>query len=273
MSLLEILIRKLIQLPNFVWEFIFILVYPIYAILHTDRAYGRVLVLLRKAGFSKKQVSVRSVFYHLFFNMIDSLRYLSDAKNKPEIQIENEALLKEALQKNIPLVFVGIHSGAFEILHRTLCKYTSRVHLFTSEMHSKKLTKAIRNIRSTKGLREHNTTEIATVFRQFIKEKSVLSLAIDQSKAKKGNKTILFHRPFTLFLRLPLKANQTGAGIITFRIFRISKTEHILRFEHFYKPYTDKKNLILEITEETETWIQEHPEEWTWNYHRNWNNA
>lgn len=269
-KILELIIRCFIKLPNSVLDFIFTICYPLYAITHTNRAWKRTLIHLRKCGFPKSRITVRGVFHSLFLNEIDSLRYLvNDPQNKPDVSYENESVLTNCIKAGMPVVLVGIHQGAFEMQHRALLRYSPTVHLFTQSLHCKALNQAIRNIRKRAGLKEHDTNEVGSVLKQVIREKGVMALAIDQSHGSKGNEVELFGRKSHLFLRLPIKANQMGAAIVTFRTFWVRGFEHVVRFENVYAPKTNPEELTASIANEVEVWIGEHPHQWTWNYHRN----
>ena len=115
-------------------------------------------------------------------------------------------------------------------------------------------------------------------------------MVIDQGKHTKGNTVSLFGRPSTLYLRLPQKINEMGAGIVTFRTWS-EKKRIVIRFESYYPPKYDIQHcgeksarlygqraenaaqsespLVTAIACEIETWIAEHPEQWSWNYHGN----
>ncbi len=269
-KLVEMAIRAFIKLPNGVLDAIFSICYPIYAMTHTNRAWKRVLLHLRRSGFKQSRISVRGVFHSLYLNEIDSLRYLvNDPNNKPEVSYENESVLTNCIKAGMPVVMVGIHQGAFEMQHRALLRYSPRVHLFTQSLKCPVLNQAIRNIRKQAGLDEHDTKDVGAVLKQVIREKSVLALAVDQSKAPKGNEVELFGQKSHLFLRLPIKANQMGAAVVTFRTFWVRGFEHVVRFETAYAPNTPEQELVSGIANEVETWIGEHPHQWTWNYHRN----
>lgn len=266
----EWILRGFIRLPHSVLEYIFTISYPIYAILHTDKAWKRTLLHLRRSGFPKKKVAVRGIFKALFLNMIDSLRFLDGNKKiKPIVYYENESVLTNCLKEGLPVVAMGIHQGAFEIQHRSLLRYAPKVHLFTEKLKNDDLNTAIQSFRRAPGLEEHSTSEVGKVLKQFIREHSVLAIAVDQSKAPKGNPVTLFGRPAHLFLRLPAKACQMGAAIVTFRTFHIGGNEHVVRFESIYGPGTSEQEIATKFAEEMETWIYEHPRQWAWNYHRN----
>ncbi len=275
MNLYEIIIRKLVQLPNLFFQILFAVAYPIYAWTHRKRAWQRVRHLLNILP-KNKQVSVRCVFKSLFFNMIDALRFLSGASNAPKVYFENEDKIKNCLLQNKPLVLVGIHQGAFEILHRSLLRYSPTVHLFTSTLRNRPLNDAMRAIRFHKGLCEHDIGDVGKVFKQLFKENGLLSLAVDQATGN-GNPVKIFNCETTLFLRIPIKCMEHGATILTFRTYRLSATEHVVRFETVYNPQVEpflkatdfSKILPQKIAAEMECWLSEHPEQWTWNYHRN----
>lgn len=279
----------LLRLPDTFFKVLFVIIFPIYKALHTKRAYGRVENLLQATGFSsgtsgRIQINAREVFKSIYWNGIDSYRLLARIPSATSrVRYENEDVIKEALAQG-PIVALSIHQGAFENLHRSLCRYSENVHLITSPFKSTGLTQALHEIRSDKNLHEYATEEIASVLRSLFKTKGILAMVVDQARDARGNNVTLFGKQSTLYLRLPEKANQMGAGIVTFRTWnenvrRGNKEirEHVVRFEKYYPPKYGKKDvpptaetvLVNEIAQEIETWISEHPEQWTWNYHGN----
>ncbi len=42
-----------------------------------------------------------------------------------------------------------------------------------------------------------------------------------------------------------------------------------MRFEKIYSPKTEESLIAKGFSKEMESWIEEHPEQWTWNYHKN----
>lgn len=279
----------LLRLPDAFFKVLFVIIFPIYKALHTKRAYGRVVSLLQATGFStgtpeRKQINAREVFKSLYWNGIDSYRLLASIPSaSSRVHYENESVIREALAEG-PIVALSIHQGAFENLHRSLCRYSEHVHLITSPFKSTGLTRALREIRSDKNLHEYSTEEVANVLRSLFKTNGILAMVVDQARNARGNSVELFGKQSTLYLRLPEKANQMGAGIVTFRtwneiVHREGKVirEHIVQFEKYYPPKYGKDGVpttkepafVKEIANEIETWIAEHPEQWTWNYHGN----
>lgn len=268
-------LRVLLRLPDAFFVVLFALIFPIYKALHTKRAYGRVVKHLQTTGFSG--VSAKDVFKSLYWNGIDSYRLLARIPSATKrVRYENESVIRDALTKG-PIVALSIHQGAFENLHRSLCRYSENVHLITSPFKSSALTCALHEIRSDANLHEYATEEVATVLRNLFKTKGILAMVVDQARDARGNNVELFGKPSTLYLRLPEKANQMGASIVTFRTWSEPAQDasgkkirqHVVRFEKCYPPKYNPANLTSEITNEIETWIAAHPEQWTWNYHGN----
>ncbi|MCQ2063478.1 MAG: lauroyl acyltransferase [Fibrobacter sp.] len=279
-----------LRLPDAFFKVLFFIIFPIYKALHTKRAYGRVVSHLQATGFlsnstpGRQQINARDVFKSLYWNGIDSYRLLARIPSATlRVRYENEHVIKEALAQG-PIVALSIHQGAFENLHRSLCRYSEHVHLITSPFKSTALTRALREIRNDKNLHEYSTEEVATVLRSLFKTNGILAMVVDQARDARGNSVELFGKQSTLYLRLPEKANQMGAGIVTFRTFCETTTDtcgkkfrqHIVRFEKYYPPKYGKSDtlqaeapLVKEIASEIETWIADHPEQWTWNYHGN----
>lgn len=264
----KIILQLLLHMPKLVEDFLFVLIYPIYKALHTKRAWGRVQKHLQNTGMLQK-TSPRQVFYALYKNYLDCLRYLCrQPKALQSVHFENEEIIRTPLANGTPVVAMGIHQGAFEMMHRVLTRYSNHVYLFTHSFANKALTELLHDIRKTPGLEERETSTVANTLREFLKNKGVLAMLVDQATEGRGNEVQILGQPTELFLRLPLKAMAMGAGIVTFRTFRTAKG-HTIRFENFYAPKSDPECTTQKIAEEISLWISEHPEQWTWNYHRN----
>lgn len=271
----------LLRLPDFFYSALFVILFPIYKALHKKRAYGRVETHLASTGLNSK-TTAKEVFRSIYWNGIDCYRILARIPSATKrVRFENEQIIQDALHQG-PVVAMSIHQGAFECLHRSLCRYSESVHLITNTSVDKDLKKLIHQWRKDKHLQEYDTDQVSTVIRNLFKTKGILAMVVDQAHNTRGNTIQLFGIPSTLFLRLPLKANAMGAAIVTFRTWsqwtsnsRGKKIrEHVVRFEKNYAPQSastpeDESKLILEIGKEVESWIQDHPEQWPWNYHRN----
>ena len=261
-------IRFFVHAPNALLSVLFCLAYPLYKRLHTKRAWGRVQKHLIKTGLCTR-TTPRAVFSNLYWNYIDSVRYLARTpRTCNHVTYENEKLLTDTLAQGTPVVALSIHQGAFEMLHRSLCRYSSHVHLFTHAFPNEALTQNLRTLRADPHLKEHSTKEVAAVIKAFFCDKGILALVVDQAQNSHGNAITLLGLPSTLYLKLPLRVNQMGAAIITFRTFRTEKG-HTIRFERLYAPHTEESLITIGISAEVNTWILEHPEQWTWNYHGN----
>jgi len=255
-------------MPKPLEDFLFVLIYPIYKFLHQDRAWGRVQKHLQNTGFLQR-TSPRQVFCALYKNYLQSLRYLCRLpKALQNVHFENEEIIRTPLASGIPVVAMGIHQGAFEMMHRVLTRYSDHVYLFTHSFPNKALTGLLHDIRKTPGLEERETNTVATTLREFLKNHGVLAMLVDQATEGRGNEVQILGQPAELFLRLPLKAMAMGAGIVTFRTYQTA-SGHTIRFEKFYAPKSNPEDVTLQIAKEVSLWISEHPEQWTWNYHRN----
>ena len=264
----KIILQLLLHMPKPLEDFLFAVIYPIYKALHQKRAWGRVQKHLQNTGMIQK-ASPRQVFYALYKNYLDCLRYLCRLpKALQSVLFENEEIIRTPLSHGIPVVAMGIHQGAFEMMHRVLTRYSDHVYLFTHSFADKALTELLHDIRKTPGLEERETNTVANTLREFFKSKGVLAMLVDQATEGRGNEVQILGQPTELFLRLPLKAMAMGAGIVTFRTFRTANG-HTIRFENFYAPKSSPEDVTSQIAKEVSLWISEHPEQWTWNYHRN----
>ena len=306
----KFLVNILLRLPNAFYAVLFAVGFPIYKALHKKRAYGRVEKHLAAAKeyaakvYAKEMravpyadsalfaVTPRDTFRGIFWNALESYRGLARFKSvEKRIVYENEHIIREAItecaKQNAPIAGISIHQGAFELLHRALCRYSEHVHLITDSVGDIAFREVLKELRSDPHLTEYHPDETGRLIRELFHTKGILAMVVDQGKHTKGNIVSLFGRPSTLYLRLPQKINEMGAGIVTFRTWS-EKKRIVIRFESYYPPqydvthkpphitpstlntrFTNESPLVNSIAHEIETWIADHPEQWSWNYHGN----
>ena len=279
----------LLRLPDAFYAALFAIAFPLYKALHTERAYGRVVKHLEAAreyidkeaperAEPLQNVSARDVFKGIYWNALDSYRGLARIKSvERRIVFENEDIIKNAVAEcakiGMPIAGISIHQGSFELMHRILCRYGEHVQLITDSVGDTAFREVLRELRSDPRLTEYHPEETGRLIRELFRTKGILAMVYDQGKHTKGNAISLFGRPSTLYLRLPQKINQMGAGIVTFRTWTENTPERriVIRFESYYPPHYDKqgRDLVEDIARETERWIADHPDQWSWNYHGN----
>lgn len=266
----KILVHSLLLVPDVFYSALFAVAFPIYKALHTKRAYGRTERHLANAkAYLKTSISARDMFKGIFWNALDSYRGLARFKSvENRIVYENEEIIREAVKLG-PVAGISIHQGAFELLHRALCRYSEHVHLITDSVGNEAFREVLKELRSDPHLTEYHPEETGSLIRDLFKTKGILAMVFDQGKNTKGNTVELFGQKSTLYLRLPQKVNQMGASVVTFRTWTNAKRQIVIRFESVYPPKFDSEKFIAGIAKETETWISEHPEQWSWNYHGN----
>ena len=252
--------------------------------------------ILNCAGPLQK-VTARDMFRGIFWNALDSYRGLARFKSvERRIVFENEGIIKGAVATcakiGMPVAGISIHQGSFELMHRALCRYSEHVHLITDSVGDTAFRDVLAELRSDPHLTEYHPEETGRLIRELFRTKGILAMVYDQGKNTKGNTVELFGRQTALYLRLIQKINRMGAGIVTFRTWtemhgspsRDSKYPEgsiVIRFETFYPPKYDEtvagkaasqageSALVKDIARETERWIAEHPDQWSWNYHGN----
>ena len=282
-------------MPDVFYSALFAVGFPVYKALHTERAYGRTVRHLENArnytskintngtSASLSVLKARDVFKGIFWNALDSYRGLARFKSVERcIVFENEEIIREAAKLG-PVAVISIHQGAFELLHRGLCRYSEHVHLITDSVGDEAFRDVLKGLRSDPHLTEYHPEETGRLIRDLFKTRGILAMVVDQGRHTKGNEVELFGQPSTLYLRLPQKVNRMGASIVTFRTWTeyaghstsARQKRIVIRFEKYYPPHYESAghSLTAEIAREIETWIKENPSQWSWNYHGNFNQA
>lgn len=264
--------------------------------LNCARVLNSAPFILNCAGPLQK-VTARDMFRGIFWNALDSYRGLARFKSvERRIVFENEGIIKDAVATcakiGMPVAGISIHQGSFELMHRALCRYSEHVHLITDSVGDAAFRDVLAELRSDPHLTEYHPEETGRLIRELFRTKGILAMVYDQGKNTKGNTVELFGKQTTLYLRLIEKINRMGAGIVTFRTWtemrgspsrdrKYPERSIVIRFETFYPPKYDEtiagkaasqaeeSPLVKDIARETERWIAEHPDQWSWNYHGN----
>ena len=285
----KVTLHILLRLPDFFYSFLFAIAFPVYKALHTERAYGRVVKHLEAArGYMETQglncagplqnVTARDVFKGIYWNALDSYRGLARFRSvERRIVFENEDIIRNAVAEcakiGMPIAGISIHQGSFELMHRILCRYSEHVHLITDSVGDTAFREVLKELRSDPHLTEYHPEETGRLIRELFRTKGILAMVFDQGKNTKGNTVELFGRQTTLYLRLIQKINHMGAGIVTFRTWTENTPERriVIHFETFYPPKycAQGRDIVGDIACETERWIADHPDQWSWNYHGN----
>ena len=295
----KIALHTLLRLPDSFYSFLFTIAFPVYKALHTKRAYGRVEKHLEKAreyiethdksgalngAEPLQKVTARDVFRGIYWDALDSYRGLARIRSTTDrIVYENEELIRDAVAEcakiGMPIAGISIHQGAFELMHRALCRYSDHVQLITDSVGDTAFRDVLKELRSDPHLTEYHPEETGKLIRELFRTKGILAMVFDQGKNTKGNTVTLFGRPTTMYLRLPQKINSMGAGIVIFRTFIEEsdkrkphrKQRIVIRFEKYFPPHYEAqgRDLTADIATEVEKWIAEHPDQWSWNYHGN----
>jgi KDO2-lipid IV(A) lauroyltransferase len=245
------------NLPRWLERVVFALLYPVYS-MKFGKEKNYISNRLKKANL---QIKPRDVYRNLFFNGLDSLRFLRD--KKISVKFENLDLAQNEIGKT-PVVFASIHLGAFEMLHRGVAQIAKdcSVNLIVSEFRNKNLDTYLTSVRKTRNMKIAKDYEVSKILKNAIRNKEIIAIMADQSKQGAEYFHILGDE-VPLFLKLPLAANRLGASLVFFRTFR-KDGWHTIKFERVYKPQT--KIVQSEIAKMFENWILEYPEQWVWNY-------
>ena len=158
----KILLNVLLRVPDVFYSALFAVAFPVYKALHTKRAYGRTVKHLKNAkAYLKISTTARDVFKGIFWNALDSYRGLARFKSvESRIVYENEEIIRDAIvecaKNGKPIAGISIHQGAFELLHRALCRYSEHVHLITDSVGDEAFREVLKDLRSDPHLTEYH---------------------------------------------------------------------------------------------------------------------
>ena len=192
-------------------------------------------------------------------------------KESSHITLEDEANLKEIIEKNKPVIFVSGHFSNFELMSMAITKkqiplatiYRPLNNLFLNPFMEHLRKKFICKNQIKKGI---NGVRDAI---EFIKKNHSIALMIDQ-RVSEGEKINFFGKPAfttTLPAQLSLKYD---LGIIPVFIERINDERFKIQFHEEINPknFKNKIELTKKLNEILEKMIIKNPTQWIWSHNR-----
>ncbi len=259
------------------------------------RGLGKIayLLLYKDRGIVKKQLKLifpdqdentriswaKECFSHfgqMFFEFLCLPQILREESRL--LQIENEKVIKKAVEENKGIILLAMHSGNWELISAYAKRSGIKMMATTTNFPDPRINMLIQKQREHDNLEilRRGTAESVKKILQCLKNKEVLVLAIDQDTNVLSTWVPFFGIPAKTPVSAAKFALKTGANVIGYDVIRKDNGTFKIRFESLGIFFRKHQNLEQDIfstlkimNQFIEEKICEHPPQWAW-FHRRW---
>ena len=216
-------------------------------------------------------------FGQLLFEFLGMDQIDHDASNR--LLVENEAVLRDALDQQRGVILLGLHLGNWELINVYSRLSGIPMSAATTNVPDPRLNDAIRTIRERGALKliSRGDPQATRKLLRCFQDKEVFVLATDQDTNVPSHWVPFFNLPAKTPQSAAALALRTGAPVVNYLILREPDGRFRLRFEHWGSFRRDPEvedaqnqfNVSLHLNRQMETVLRNHPDQWAW-FHRRW---
>lgn len=240
-----------------------------------------VLTHLEQA-FPEKSVAeikkiARGTYQNLGMNVLEHLRIptLSPEEIKSIVDLADEELLVQALERKRGVIIVGGHFGNWEYSSSALSANGYRFGVVVAKISNKYLDEKINAHREATGGQMIPKRSSTKAVLKILRENGTVGMLIDQNQKRGGAFVDFFGRPCSTPKGPALLALKTGASIIFFAAIRQPDGTIKVVFEPIeidYQAGATEENIhdiTQRCTSRLEHYSRLYPDQWFW-MHRRW---
>ena len=233
-------------------------------------------------AFPEKSVAeikkiARGTYQNLGMNVLEHLRIptLSDEEIRGVVDLADEEILVQALNRKRGVIIVGGHFGNWEYSSSALSANGYRFGVVVAKVSNKYIDNRINEHREKTGgvmIPKRSSTKAVI---KMLRENGTVGMLIDQNQKRGGVFVDFFGRPCSTAKGPALLALKTGAAIIFFAAIRQPDTTIKVAFEPIdidYQAGATEENIhdiIQRCTSRLEHYSRLYPDQWFW-MHRRW---
>ena len=233
-------------------------------------------------AFPEKSVAeikkiARGTYQNLGMNVLEHLRIptLSDEEIRGVVDLADEEILVQALNRKRGVIIVGGHFGNWEYSSSALSANGYRFGVVVAKVSNKYIDNRINEHREKTGgvmIPKRSSTKAVI---KMLRENGTVGMLIDQNQKRGGVFVDFFRRPCSTAKGPALLALKTGAAIIFFAAIRQPDTTIKVAFEPIdidYQAGATEENIhdiIQRCTSRLEHYSRLYPDQWFW-MHRRW---
>ncbi len=194
------------------------------------------------------------------------------------LKIENEDVLKKAIQAKKGVILLAMHSGNWELISAYAKRSGIKMNATTANFPDNRINTLIEKQREHKNMEilRRGTPKATKRIIQCLKNKEVLILAIDQDTNVLSTWVPFFGIPAKTPIGAASFALKTGATVVSYNTIRLDDGTFKMRFEslgNFLRGnQTFEQDLFTTLrimNQHIETRIRDNPSQWAW-FHRRW---
>lgn len=263
---------KILRLGRYVGDFIYYCVPVRKAIVldHLEQAFP-------EKSVSEIKKIARGTYQNLGMNVLEHLCIptLSDEEIRCIVDLADEEILVQALERNRGVIIVGGHFGNWEYSSSALSANGYRFGVVVAKVSNKYINNKINEHREATGGEMIPKRSSTKAVLRILRENGSVGMLIDQNQKRGGTFVNFFGRPCSTAKGPALLALKTGASIIYFAALRQPDGSIKVVFEPVeidYQAGATEEN-IQDITQRCTTRLEHYsrlyPDQWFW-MHRRW---
>ena len=219
----------------------------------------------------------RGTYHNLGMNVLEHLRIptLSTEEIKSIVDLADEELLIQALERKRGVIIVGGHFGNWEYPSSALSANGYRFGVVVAKISNKYLDEKINEHREATGGQMIPKRSSTKAVLKILRENGAVGMLIDQNQKRGGAFVDFFGRPCSTPKGPALLALKTGASIIFFAAIRQPNGTIKVVFEpveiDYHAGATEENihDITQRCTSRLEHYSRLYPDQWFW-MHRRW---
>ena len=252
-----------------------------YIILQKDRGIieRQLKLVYPEQDSSTRDSWTRECFEHFGQMLFEFLSLPQILKEEASLlKIQNEEVLKKAVQAKKGVILLAMHSGNWELISAYAKRSGIKMNATTANFPDQRINMLIEKQRGHENMEilRRGTSKATKRIIQCLKNKEVLVLAIDQDTNVLSTWIPFFGIPAKTPVGAAQFALKTGATVVSYIAIRQNDGTFIMRFESLgiflRKHKTLEQDLFSTLrimNQHIEDRIREHPSQWAW-FHRRW---
>ena len=194
------------------------------------------------------------------------------------LEVENEYILKNAINEGNGVILLAIHSGNWELISAYSKRTRLKMKAATTNFPDQRINELIESQRKHEHmeiLRRGTKSSIKNLL-NCLRQKEVLVMAIDQDTNVLSTWVPFFGIPAKTPIGAAVFALKTGASVVSYNVLRQPNGTFKMKFEKlgsFIRIHRELEQDVYSVTKKMnlhlEKRIRENPQQWAW-FHRRW---
>ncbi len=243
---------------------------PIYQ--RIRRRHGHQLIKRFRASPFAEQLNPTDYYRMRLKIALANLQFHGRKARAESIQLIGEDHLTRAIESNHPVILLGLHSGAVELLHKAPQAPPNKpFFILTSHAFASPLSRYMQSGREMDGKTAVFNNQAGKAWRTILQKNGIFAMMADQHPAKASPRIVLWGALEIPFSAHPLVwAMEKGAIVIPISTQVLSSGNHLVRIREPLVSSTLGYSQLECINTQVQIWLEQEisraPLQWNWSY-------